>query len=147
LESLAYAKIRLSILDDEKSSVKRLNASFLLLLCCCCYLYLSAESCVCPNCSTSLLVVLAPKGPRRTRLLAALLPIAPAARRTVSSTIKGCVVMKGALAEAIYFPAQRRKVFPPLIFQCRLCVPYLVIMCVCGGGGGGPPPPKKGGGV
>lgn len=36
--------------------------------------------------------------------------------------------MKGALAEAIYFPAQCRKVSLVLIFQRRLCVPYSAIM-------------------
>lgn len=54
-------------------------------------------------------------------------PISPAARQTVSSTIKGCAIMKGALAEAIYFSAQCRKVSPALIFQCRLCVLYSAI--------------------
>lgn len=49
-------------------------------------------------------------------------PISPAARQTVSSTIKGCAIMKGALTEAIYFPAQRRKVPPVLIFRQSLCV-------------------------
>lgn len=49
-------------------------------------------------------------------------PISPAARQTVSSTIKGCAVMKGALAEAIYFPAQCRKVSLVLIFHRGLCV-------------------------
>lgn len=66
-------------------------------------------------------------GARRTCLLS-LSPISPEARRTVSSTIKGSAVMKGALAEAIYFPAQRRKVSLVLIFQRRLCVPYSAIM-------------------
>ena len=68
-----------------------------------------------------------PRGPRRTHLLS-VPPISPAARQTVSSTIKGCAVMKGALAEAIYFPAQCRKVPLVLIFQRRLCVPYSAIM-------------------
>lgn len=76
---------------------------------------------------SSLLVGVWPRGPHRARLLS-LPPISPAARQTVSSTIKGCAVMKGALAEAIYFPAQRRKVSVVLIFQRRLCVPYSAIM-------------------
>lgn len=49
-------------------------------------------------------------------------PISPAARQAVSSTIKGCAIMKGALTEAIYFPAQRRKVPPVQIFRRSLCV-------------------------
>lgn len=73
------------------------------------------------------------RAPRRTCLLCPpLLPtsttIHPAARLTVGSTIKGCAVMKGALAEAIYFPAQCRKVPPVLIFQPGLCVLYSAVM-------------------
>lgn len=75
----------------------------------------------------SLLVGVRPPGQRHAHLLS-LPPISPAARRTVSSTIKGCAVMKGALAEAIYFPVQCRKVSPVLIFQHSLCVPYSAIM-------------------
>lgn len=76
---------------------------------------------------SSLLVGVWPRGPRRARLLS-LPPISPVARRTVSSTIKGCAVMKGALAEAIYFAVQRRKVSAVLLFQRRLCVPCSAIM-------------------
>lgn len=73
------------------------------------------------------------RAPCRTCLLCSpLLPtsttIRPAARLTVGSTIKGCAVMKGALAEAIYFPAQCRKVPPVLIFQPGLCVLYSAVM-------------------
>ncbi len=74
-----------------------------------------------------LLVSVLPWGPRPAHLLS-LPPISPAARRTVSSTIKGCAIMKGALAEAIYFAAQCRKVSLVLIFQRRLCVPYYAII-------------------
>lgn len=89
-------------------------------------LFLQVNTCLVYS-PSSLLAGVWPRGPRRTRLLS-VPPISPAARRTVSSTIKGCAVMKGALAEAIYFPAQCRKVPLVLIFKRRLCVPYSAIM-------------------
>lgn len=66
-------------------------------------------------------------GDHVTTVSSAFSPISPAARQTVSSTIKGCAIMKGALAEAIYFSAQCRKVSPVLIFQRGLCVLYSAI--------------------
>lgn len=74
-------------------------------------------------CPSSLLNGVWPLGPR-CACLHSVSSISPTATRTVSSTIKGCAIMKGALAEALYFLAQCWKGSPLLIFQRLLCVPY-----------------------